>query len=162
MKRIIDIPDEVLESKHYCQYFGAWSTKLTELIEQSKPYDDSGDLISCEALKEAINITDFDFGDYYDNTEEIRKRVCEAIDNAPTVDIKDEIAGAYNEGFMCGNKEAEKVRPQGVWTTDEKGYFYCDQCGKYPHDQYATTDFCPKCGADMRKGGADMREGDNK
>ena len=37
------------------------------------------------------------------------------IDNAPTVDIKDEIAGAYNEGYMCGNKEAEKGRPQGEW-----------------------------------------------
>lgn len=33
------------------------------------------------------------------------------IKNAPTVDIKDEIAGAYNEGYMCGNKEAEKARP---------------------------------------------------
>lgn len=50
---------------------------------------------------------------------------------------------------------ALKERPQGEWTTDEKGYFYCDQCGKYPHDQYATTPFCPLCGADMRKGGAE-------
>lgn len=30
--------------------------------------------------------------------------------NAPAVNVKDEIAGAYNEGYMCGNKEAEKVK----------------------------------------------------
>ena len=56
MKRIIEIPDEVLKSKHYCQYFGAWSTKLTELIEQSTPYDDSGDLISRSALKTELEV----------------------------------------------------------------------------------------------------------
>lgn len=39
MKLIIDIPDEVLKSRHYCQYFGAWSTKLTETIENGKSYD---------------------------------------------------------------------------------------------------------------------------
>ena len=42
------------------------------------------------------------------------------IDNAPTVDIKDEIAGAYNEGYMCGNKEAEKARPQGKYVDISK------------------------------------------
>lgn len=41
MKLIIDIPDEVLESRHYCQYFGAWSTKLTETIENGKPYEET-------------------------------------------------------------------------------------------------------------------------
>ena len=40
---------------------------------------------------------------------------CDLIDNAPTVDIKDELAGAYNEGYMCGSREAEKARPQGEW-----------------------------------------------
>jgi hypothetical protein len=40
MKLIIDIPDEVLKSRHYCQYFGAWSTKLTETIENGIPYEE--------------------------------------------------------------------------------------------------------------------------
>lgn len=32
-----------------------------------------------------------------------------SLDYAPTVDIKDELAGAYNEGYMCGSREAEKA-----------------------------------------------------
>ena len=40
--------------------------------------------------------------------------------NAPTVDIKDELAGAYNEGYMCGNKEAEKAKPQGEYVDISK------------------------------------------
>jgi hypothetical protein len=27
----------VLESKHYCRYFGVWSTKLSETIENGTP-----------------------------------------------------------------------------------------------------------------------------
>ena len=46
--------------------------------------------------------------------------VWQIIDNAPTVDIKDQIAGAYNEGYMCGNKEAEKARPQGEYVDISK------------------------------------------
>ena len=40
MKLIIDIPDEVLSTRHYCLYFGAWSTKLTETIENGIPYEE--------------------------------------------------------------------------------------------------------------------------
>ena len=54
---------------------------------------------------------------------------------------------AYNSGYK--DAEAKYERPQGKWAFDENGYFYCDQCGRYPHDQYATTDFCPNCGARM-------------
>lgn len=53
----------------------------------------------------------------------------------------------YKKGYA--DAKAEYQRPQGEWAFDEKGYFYCDQCGKHPHDQYATTDFCPNCGAKM-------------
>lgn len=48
--------------------------------------------------------------------------------------------------------KALEDRPQGVWTTDKIGYFYCDKCGKYPDNQLATTPYCPSCGADMRGG----------
>ena len=41
----------------------------------------------------------------------------------------------------------------GQWHEDSKGYFYCDQCHKYPKYQEAKTDFCPNCGARMYKGG---------
>jgi hypothetical protein len=33
MKIVIDIPDKVMNSKEFCNYFGAWSTKLDEVIE---------------------------------------------------------------------------------------------------------------------------------
>ena len=69
----------------------------------------NNDLISREALKKYARVVfDKDLG---------RLRVVDVsdIDNAPTVDIKDQIAGAYNDGYMCGNKEAEKGRPQGEW-----------------------------------------------
>lgn len=73
-----------------------YKLSMTNGKEYERP---KGDCISREALKEQINATYFDFGDYYDNTEEIRKRVCEAIDNAPTVEPftqleKEEIADA--------------------------------------------------------------------
>ena len=44
------------------------------------------------------------------------------IDNAPTVDIKDEIAGAYNEGYMCGSKEAEKAKESEIIKAYTKGF----------------------------------------
>ena len=41
--------------------------------------------------------------------------VCEKIDNAPTVEAftKEDMAGAYNEGYACGSRE--NTRPQGEW-----------------------------------------------
>ena len=84
------------------------------------------------------------------------RQILTDIDNAPTVELEKakvgEIVKAYTKGFDTG---VETVRTKGEWAFDEKGNFYCDQCKKYPHDQYATTDFCPHCGACMQKGGAE-------
>ena len=86
------------------------------------------------------------------------KDVIDLINNAPTVDIKDEIAGAYNEGYMCGSREAEKAKkPQGEWI-DCKEFPYlanCSNCGYQmdTHEEHGYFKFCPNCGADMRKGG---------
>ena len=66
----------------------------------------NNDLISRSVLKKAI-INNFDNLQAY-----FPKDFIEEIDNAPTVDIKDELAGAYNEGYMCGSREAEKARTQ--------------------------------------------------
>ena len=65
----------------------------------------NNDLISRERLKNTILLGNYD----------TQSKILSAIDNAPTVDIKDELAGAYNEGYMCGSREAEKARPQGEW-----------------------------------------------
>lgn len=66
----------------------------------------NGDLISRKWLTDAIR-NRRTYLSYED-----AKDVIDLIDNAPTVNIEDQIAGAYNEGYMCGNKEAEKGRPQ--------------------------------------------------
>lgn len=117
-------------------------------------------LIDANALKEELLKDKYISWDCeYAVTHEDIKRV---IDNFPTVEgYKNVIVGGmnnpYNAGYMEGIRQAYKEleRPQGEWTFDERGYFYCGKCGKYPHDQYATTDFCPKCGANMQKGGAE-------
>ena len=124
MKRIIEIPDEVLESKHYCQYFSAWSTKLTELIEQSTPYDDSGDLISRSALKTELEVYRHT-RNYKSDEDEAQNalldNVLEDIDNAQTVEAftKEDMAGAYNEGYACGGRESKRPNEQIAW---EQGY----------------------------------------
>lgn len=82
------------------------------------------------------------------------------IDSAPLVDIKDQIAGAYNEGYMCGNKEAEKKERKGEWINDFFG-FSCPFCKMYIDDEVHYLyleeyefNYCPNCGAKL-KGGAE-------
>ena len=42
------------------------------------------------------------------------------------------------------------VRPQGEWVDDDfVGQYRCSKCDYYAIDEY---DYCPNCGADMRKG----------
>ena len=56
---------------------------------------------------------------------------------------------------LKARREAEKARPKGVWIDRmaDKGYAECPFC----HKQITGGDlnFCVKCGADMRKGGAE-------
>ena len=42
-------------------------------------------------------------------------------------------------------------RPQGEWILDSLGA-YCSECGTHPD---YSSNYCPNCGADMRKGGAE-------
>ena len=85
------------------------------------------------------------------------KDVIDLINNAPTIDIKDEIAGAYNEGYMCGSREAEKARPQGEWIrkVDDVGFIshICSKCGVENEVEDPIDDkFCFNCGAKMKGG----------
>ena len=66
-------------------------------------------IIDADALKEVIKANHYllsarnnsvDYGMFTTG-------IMQAIDNAPTVDIEEQIAGAYNEGYMCGSREAE-------------------------------------------------------
>ena len=105
----------------------------------------NNDLISREALKKAIE-------PYKYATDGVFEGISLIIDNAPTVEVytKDDIAGAYNEGYMCGSREAEKARPQGEWAEFEGGY----RCSNCDDIEAYTPNFCPNCGAKM-KGGAE-------
>ena len=87
---------------------------------------DKGDLISREALKSNID----KFIGYLD--EDMIYRIKVVIDNAPTVE----------------------ERPQGEWVkmSDRYGIYYAyNLCGwdKTEHK----SNFCPNCGASMKKGG---------
>lgn len=135
----------------------------------------NNDLISREALKEAINTYDkfvclLD-GKLYP-TRELKHPemfvsymhvddVIKAIDNAPTVEQN------WRFYYDHGYKQAERdlKRPQGKWiypekTDKEKGYGgYCSNCKCdmpiFVEDwkqKYCETKFCPNCGADMRGG----------
>lgn len=135
----------------------------------------NNDLISREALKEDFKSRLALCNDWIEKAKDketkIRASAVKAfigevimtIDNAPSVNVKDQIAGAYNEGYMCGNKEAEKARPQGEWIKITKNgtipvEYICSVCGRKIFDNYELSvpqsvyyPFC-HCGADMRGG----------
>lgn len=88
------------------------------------------------------------------------------IDNAPTVDMDERDADAFETGYIKGICEQN---PQGEWVTVRKYYedflkniIYecsCSVCGaRFPFAQIPETseecyyhfDYCPSCGAKMR------------
>ena len=85
--------------------------------------------IDADALKKDIMA--------YKTMLEIRKAICEVIDNAPTV---------------------EPERPQGEWIKDSLDTIICSNCGcslgnrvvklLYPFSFY----YCPECGTEMEGG----------
>ena len=110
----------------------------------------NGDLISREALKVAIKKelpAMSNWGEHF---------IPMLIDNAPTVEAftKEDMAGAYNEGYACGSRE--NTRPQGEWLEPYESHIAqeCSIC----HRQMPAPNwfnFCPNCGAKMRKEGAE-------
>lgn len=116
---------------------------LDALKEELKQYFSDGVLDSVSA-KLALNMI-------------LRK-----INEAPSVEgfTKDDMAGAYNEGYACGSRENE--RPQGEWIKVTKAgtvpvEYICSLCRRKIYDNYELTipidEFYPfcHCGADMRK-----------
>lgn len=75
-------------------------------------------LIDAEALKEAIE-NHFDMLDAY-----FPNKFIEEIDNAPTVETftKDNMAGAYNEGYACGSRESERPNESELVKAYTKGF----------------------------------------
>ncbi len=82
MKLIIDIPEEIWEKENFCDYFGAWSEKLQEIIKSGTVVYESEEYknyVSRQSVKELIRSgisTDIEVDQDY---------VCELIDELPPV-----------------------------------------------------------------------------
>ena len=112
----------------------------------------NNDLISRSELKKAI------YKLYDETLDGIVKfgieKAYEIIDNAPTIEIPN-YGGQIVPDVLQGWKYEE--RPQGEWVVDDwSKIIECNKCrGQAPIDitsgeQYRSN-FCPICGADMRK-----------
>lgn len=106
----------------------------------------NSDLISREDLKE-------DLKRYFTNCEALYQ-ILTIIDNAPTVEY------TFEEAFqktVCEKRLYCPERPQGKWikwnfkTFGAMGdwEYKCSNCEKVYGGEY---NYCPNCGADMRKG----------
>ena len=88
---------------------------------------------------------------------------CELIINAPTVhhpdcEVCEDKAKSYSmgfqDGFFTGKKiarpQGEWLKAQGEWVTDT-AYKICFKCSECKAHFGFPFNFCPNCGADMRK-----------
>lgn len=113
----------------------------------------NNDLISREALKKRFD----DYIKANPNISGIFELGKFIIDTAPTVDIKDQIAGAYNEGYACGSRE--NTRPQGEWIVESEPdendniQTICPFCRHSDtHSKSVIVSYCWNCGAKMKGG----------
>jgi hypothetical protein len=106
-----------------------------------------------------------DYEKYIENSIKVVKAVpIEAIDNAPTVEpFEPDYVGAerlkarqrgYEEGYRMGMEIGKTLNPKikhGEWKRiiEEDNDVECPFCGFQEDGVY--YNFCPKCGADMRK-----------
>lgn len=127
------------------------------------PYNPSEDLISREALKEELNSRPFP-QDY--STTLLLGVFNELIDNAQAVQPKysllplecTDMEDAFNRGYRAGKIEGilkANTNPKGEWLhhveyTNNRPFYIteCPFCKLRVHEE---TNFCPNCGADMRK-----------
>ena len=153
MKLIIDIPNYNLDD---IQNGSIACGQILKAVRNGKPYEEttSGDLISRSALKEEVKKLNEMLPNLTDEKDKQSVRFAinvlqDLIDNAPTVETftKDDVAGAYNEGYICGGRENK--RPKGEWIVreGEPMEYECPFCGEL---NCCKGNFCPDCGADMR------------
>lgn len=129
-----EVDREMYENCEHC-YF------LKTFLKNNGGNKMSNDLISREAVKRA-----------FENTVCIEPMpyafVKLIIDNAPSVQLPDFKEG-YKQAILDGKTNFS--RPQGEWIAHEDGYNVCPYCNNKTAFSYP---FCPYCGADMRKEGA--------
>ena len=133
MNLIIKIDDDIakgIRGENECEVepreiVRSFQATIADAIKNGTPVSTDGDLISREALKKDLASYDREFAPDW---------VLNCIDNAPTVEVRD-------------NKPK-----QGEWIFDGWGT-YCSECGDRP--KIGCGKFCSECGADMQKGGAE-------
>ena len=128
-----------------------------------KPEDikwNGGDLINRDTLKRALNYI-YDCA-YIDSKskEGIASDIIAEIDNAPAVDINGNEYFPYRSAYFNGVEDGRATaRPQGEWLHHEEYTnnrpFYITECPFCKLRVHEETNFCPNCGADMRKGDAE-------
>ena len=81
MKVVIHIPnDEYRMLKHYCHPNDAkeFTNAMIERIAKGTPLSEVDDMV-VNKIRTEVQSMDFDFGDYYDNTNEIIEMVLDVI-----------------------------------------------------------------------------------
>ena len=67
-----------------------------------------------------------------------------------TLDIKEKAKADFVS--LCRDSVEVRENVHGEWVETESVYYICSLCGD---DSYYESNFCPNCGADMRKGDAE-------
>ena len=124
-----------------------------------------GDLISRETLLDKFDTKCQSICptcEYNKWNSKLKRYECELISTAPTVSFT--ISPDYVTKLQNHNKELikqleEVERPEGEWIIDGH-HRRCKNCGEYfcmadSEGNEIPSNFCPNCGADMRKGSAE-------
>lgn len=149
MKRIIEIEEK--DYDQICEVVNETESTLGitpfagSIIAQSKPYDDSGDLISREALRNIMKCNLRSWGAQGVLIDE----VMETIDNAQTVEPICPCLSDNEVKQPCLNSPC--ARPQGEWEDYSADFYKCPECG------YLLNKLCPQCQNKviLPKGGAE-------
>lgn len=92
--------------------------------------------------------------------EEMREKLIELLKTIPQVNHAQAAVEGIDYVFRCAADHLVAhgvvVREKGEWRNNKDEYPECDKCGYMPQydpmiDDIYYSDFCPNCGADMRR-----------
>ena len=96
-----------------------------------------------------------------DKQETLKKKCetcgyCESLEKAMRATHPDFVADKCNAyKFIAEQPTIEPKVRHGRWTDNGEDKFICSACKGYVYRWFGKSDFCPRCGADMREEGAD-------